>query len=303
MALTEETELEDEERARPNPMRFKAAEESLGWVFGSAASAIGFGAQNIDGGGGGLVWDAARIAALHLKMRSPARMRAAEQIRRLEWATAEMTREDFEVAHLAFTPRGLSPQMRYAFRRGDGKRCLAAVAAVKCPLAAELRDRRHDEGRRRFADVNERLSKAEKRAKAASAVATTVAGEGRELAELRSEWGQARRALERDDSVFEFLQWECASLNEDGKKIPPRILRIRDWADELVDGVVERFIPILDERDAFDFRMRIAKKEQIEKRNAAIAAGLQPPRPQTAEERIRAIDEIVERMVHGGPRR
>jgi hypothetical protein len=258
--LDGETE-ETEETPRMNPLRFKAAEESLAWVFGSSASAIGFAAQNIAGGGGGLVWDAARIAALHMKMRSPARMRAAAEIRRLEWATAEMTREDFEVAHLAFTPRGLSPKMRYAFKKGDGHRCLAAVGAAKCPYAAELRDRKKRTG----------------------------------------------------ESVFEFLQWECASLNEDGKGIPPRLLRIRDWADDLVDEVVERFVPILDERDAFDYKVRVAKKEQLEKRNVEIAASLQPKRPETVEERMRAIDdfveqrrradEIAERMMNGGGRR
>ena len=258
--LTDEID-ESEDRPRTNPLRFKSAEEALAWVFGSSASAIGFAAQNIAGGGGGLVWDAARIAALHMKMRSPARMRAAAEIRRLEWATAEMTRDDFEVAHLAFTPRGLSPQMRFAFKKGDGHRCLAAVGAVKCPFAIELRDRK-------------------------------------------------RRT---EESVFEFLQWECASLNDDGKGIPPRLKRIRDWADDLVDAVVERFIPILDERDAFDYKVRVAKKEQLEKRNAEIAAQNQPKRPTTAEERMRAIDdfieqrrradEIAERMMNGGGRR
>lgn len=257
MSRIEDTRLVDleqydepDDKPRTNPLRLKAAEDALGWVFGSMASAIGFGAQNVANGGGGLVWDAARIAALHLKMRSPARMKAAQEIRRLEWATAAMSRGDFEIAHLAFTPRGLPLQMRLAFKKRDGRRCLAAVAALKCPDAAELRDRKK----------------------------------------------------RTEESVFEFLQWECVSLNIE-KPVPQRIMRIRDQADELVDGVVERFIPILDERDAFDFKVRAAKKEQIEKRNAQLAADRQPKRPQTAEERIQAIDEIVERMVHGGPRR
>jgi hypothetical protein len=289
---------ESSEKPKTNPLRFKAAEESLAWVFGSMASAIGFGAQNIENGGGGLVWDAARIAALHMKMRAPARLKAAEQIRRLEWATAELAREDFEVAHLAFTPRGLSPQMRYAFRKGDGKRCLAVVAAVKCPFAVELRDRRREEARARALEV----------AREVAARAARLDPEDRSSVAkaLRAESAQAARLADapRNESVFEFLEWECASLNEDGKRVPPRLAKIRDWADELVDGVIDRFVPILDERDAFDYKIRAAKKEQLEKRNAEIMALFQPKRPQTVEERIRAVDEIVERMVHGGgPRR
>ena len=119
--------------------RLDRAEEDLSWLFTGAAAEIGFSAISMEGGGG-LVWDDARIAALHMRMRTPARRRSAQKFRRIGLAAAAMTPDDFEIARLSYTPRQVAPEVRHAFTvRG---RCLVTLCAARSKAAADLRDRK-----------------------------------------------------------------------------------------------------------------------------------------------------------------
>src|ERR1700728_1365750 len=95
--------------------RLDGAEQELSWLFTGAAAEIGFSAQCLENGGGGLGWGAARIAALHFRMRTPARRRSAQKFRRIGLAAAAMLPEDFEVARLAYTPRRVESDVRARF--------------------------------------------------------------------------------------------------------------------------------------------------------------------------------------------
>ena len=86
----------------------------------------------------------------------------------------------------------------------------------------------------------------------------------------------------------------------------PRVDRLEAaFFRQYVSGVpgqtyVDYPLTILEAREAVDFKIRSLRKVQKEKENAALAGKLQPKRPQTVEERMRAIDELVERMTSGG---
>lgn len=225
--------------------RLDRAEEDLSWLFTGAAAEIGFSAISMEGGGG-LVWDDARIAALHMRMRTPARRRSAQKFRRIGLAAAAMTSDDFEIARLSYTPRQVAPEVRQAFTvRG---RCLVMLCAARSKVAADLRDRK------------------------------------------RPEVG-----------VYEFLVWECISLDKT-KKPPSRLLRVRDEGDRIKDEMIVRFADVLDERNAI-LRAERAHDEKMRQRELDEAARKrQPPRPQGLDEQIAACESLYEKMVFGSSR-
>lgn len=230
--------------AQQKARRLDAAEDDLAWLFTGAAAAIGFSAQSIEGGGGGLVWDDARIAALHLRMRTPERRRVAQKFQRIGLAAAAMRPEDFELARLFYSTRRLPPELRIAFKVRDWN--IATLCATHSASARSLRDRK------------------------------------------RPELG-----------IYEFLVWECVSLNAKSKKLPPRLLRIREEGEALVEPMVARFADVLEERDAIIARERAHDEDLRQRRLRASDLTRPPPRSLSLDEKISAMENLYESMVFG----